>query len=970
MKKNRILKLFLSFVLFVACTVSGFAQQGNVTIDAKNETLKSILVKIEGQTDYKFLYNTKLVNVEQTVTVKCDNVPLATALNKIFSGKSISWKIADRQIVLSHEDAAVNASQSSSNDKNVITGVVVDEDGITMPGVVIKVKNSNKVTLSENDGKYRVEAPSNATLNFSFMGMKTVDVYVAGRKVVNVRLEQDIETLADVVVTGYQTISKERATGSFAVITPKEIESKLQANVLDRIEGSVPGLNIITQGGTKSVRIRGVSTLNGNMNPLYVVDGVPFEGESTSSGVGVLDLLNPSDIANITVLKDATAASIYGARSANGVIVITTKSGEKGKTRVNYSNSISFQGLPDRDYQDRMTSSELVDYQLMTYASYPKLTRQTVRNFQNPVQILMLDHHDGKISDSELASSLEYYRTHDRYDQVVDEFLRNNKVSQQHNLSISGGSDIYKYSISFNYNGNAPYEKAQYSNRYGFNIKNSFDFYKWLKVDANVLGSIVSDDYDNGILGMSLLNTGGSSYYMLRDANGDPEAWYSSKSQYEIDRLIGLGLQNENYYPATELPEKHYTYKSNYLNLNLGALITITSDLKVSLRIQRETTNGFQKQFYTKNSNSVKAMINNAAQVSDGKTNYVIPVGGQIVKNDIDNFSYTVRGQVDYNHTFNKDHRLQVLAGAEARKVVTSNNGFYRLGYDDDNLSYSKINSLDLTSGIYGTQALYGSFWFSDLTPTTTYVDNRYESFYGNASYSYRDKLTVNGSIRIDQSNLFGTDPKYQYRPLWSAGAQYLVLNNYNWVDRFVVRATYGINGNIPKLNGPYLIANVGRNNSLTNEETMYISTPPNNSLRWEKTKVFNLGVDFNLLGQRLNGSVEFYNKSTSDLLGEYSLDPTLGWTSVNMNFGSMYNRGVEINLSSVNIDNGEWTWTTNATFSYNKNKITDIETSSESAYSYYYGLNNRVGYPMNALFSVRYKGLNEKGAPDRKSVV
>ncbi|NCC47189.1 MAG: TonB-dependent receptor, partial [Bacteroidia bacterium] len=231
-------------------------------------------------------------------------------------------------------------------------------------------------------------------------------------------------------------------------------------------------------------------------------------------------------------------------------------------------------------------------------------------------------------------------------------------------------------------------------------------------------------------------------------------------------------------------------------------------------------------------------------------------------------------------------------------------------------------------------------------------------------SYSINSKATFTGSIRIDQSNLFGTDPKYQYRPLWSAGAHYELLKNHAWIDRLVVRATFGINGNIPKLNGPYLIARVDRNNYYTNENAMYIASPPNPQLRWEKTEVFNLGLDFNLLRNRLNGSVEFYNKNTNDLLGPFATDPTLGWTNVDINFGSMYNRGVEIALNSVNMQRGDFRWTSNLLFSYNKNMITRVEESDESAYSYFYGTNIRKGYPMGALFSVRYKGLNEQGAP------
>ncbi len=958
MKKTRILNLFLCLV----CSSILYAQT-NITVNVKSKPIKDVISLIQDQVEYSFLYNTKLVNVEKPITVKFNNASLQQVLDKVLAENGIAWKIADKQIVLSvAEPVADKESQTIE-----VRGVVTDsQTGETLPSVAVSV--GNNVSFTDENGNYTIEVNSGDILTFSFLGMKEARIK-ATKKVLNVALEQDLTALSDIVVTGYQTISKERAAGSFAVITPNEIENKLNVNVLDRIEGTVAGLNIVKNGSGKSIQIRGVSTINGDQDPLFVVDGVPFEGEPGVSGnnISPLDLLNPADIVNITVLKDATAASIYGARSANGVVVITTKSGQAGATKVNYSASVNFQGLPSREYSHMMTSSELVDYQMGLMEVYSNVSRKSAKEFQNPVQVLLLDYRDGLIDKATLDKSVEPYRNLDRYNQVKDEFLRSSSVVHQHNLSFSGGSDIYKYSVSLNYTGDAPYERAQYKNRYGFNVKNTFNFFKWLQVDANIMGSTVAYDYDNGIEGMSYLNGGGASYYMLRDEQGNPVEWFNTKSRSEMERLVSVGLLDETDYLVNRLSTRHYTVKQNYLNLNLGATIKIIDGLNLNVRFQRETTNGFTKDYYTKDNWSVKTMINDAAQISNGKITYNIPLGGQVIQNNIDNFSYTIRGQIDYSKDFSDKHKLQVLAGAEGRKVVTSSNGFYRLGYDDDNLSYSVFDELSLGSGLSGTQSVNGYFYYSSHdkgTPETTYIDNRYVSFYGNASYQFNNKLTATASIRMDQSNLFGTDPKYQYRPLWSVGASYLALKDYKWIDRLVVRATYGINGNIPKLNGPYLIASVGSNNYYTKENTMYISSPPNESLRWEKTKVFNVGVDFNLLKNRLNGSVEYYSKNTTDLLGAYSLDPTLGWSSVNMNFGSMFNRGVEVALNSVNIDKGGFTWRTTATFSYNKNEITDIETSSESASSYWSGLNNRVGYPMGALFSVRYKGLNENGAP------
>lgn len=957
--------------VFLFMTFSFALAAQNISLKMENKPLGEVLNAITQATGYKFVYSDALKEIKSTVSIDCSDKDLRAVLAQLFEGKKISYKIDGKNIALSPTSVV---PQKTTDKGYMLKGVITDENGELLPGVAVHNKTKNKLAASDFDGNYEIEVSEGDVLLFTFIGMADKDITVTGKSErMNVVLNPDAIALSDVVVTGYQTLSKERSTGSYAVVTTEKIGTKLQTNIMDRLEGMVAGLN--TNRG--QLEIRGTATLNREYaSPLYVVDGVPFEGEPGTNS-SVLDVINPADIVNVTVLKDATAASIYGARSANGVIVITTRGGQVGKTKVNYNGTVNFQGLADRDYLNRMSSNELVDYMLQVNNSHSGLSRAKENTWQHDVQSLILDLREGKIGQDQFDKALVPYRTNDRYDQVVDEFLRKRRITQQHNLAFSGGSDIYKYSISANYTGTAPYERAQYENRVGFNIKNTFNFFKWLQVDAGIMGSNVKSDYDNGILGMSYLNGGPSSFFMLRDANGDPVQMYAVGSQYksqkEIDRLKGLGLQDETFYPVNELGNKHYTAKSNYLNINLGAKFKIIEGLSATIRYQTERTNAFTKQYESVQAYDVKRRINDATQIDkDNVKTFNIPVGGTILQRNVENYSYTVRGQVDYSKQVTKDHAIQALAGAEVRKVVTSGNGFYRLGYDDNNLGYSEYNALGLTQMLSGTQSLYGTFSFDNpfdvsknRKPAITFDDNRYVSFYANASWSWKERLSLTGSIRIDQSNLFGTDPKYQYRPLWSAGAHYVILKNYgNWLDRLSARVTYGVSGNIPKMNGPYLIAKLDKNNYYTNEPNMYISSPPNNQLRWEKTNVFNVGVDFNLFKNRLNGSIDFYNKNTTDLLGPFSIDPTLGWSSVNMNFGSMYNRGVEITLNSVNIEKKDFRWTSDLTFSYNKNEITRIESSDESAYSYFSGKNNRVGYPMDALFSIRYKGLDEKGFP------
>lgn len=963
-------KAVFSIAFFLAfITVS--AQDKPISLNAQDVPLKVIFRSIEKQSGYNFLYSSTIIDDTRKASINVKNAGVKEVFDILFSGTNIRYKIVEKQIILSTEEIIAKSkgdeiksqpttelsSKEQANGSMVVKGVVKDSKGNALLGVTILEKGTTNGAPADFEGKYTLKVSSpNAILIFSFIGYETQEVALNGRAIVDVTLNEDSELLEELVVTGYQTISKERATGSFTVLTKKDLKDKLQTNIMDRLEGQVAGLS-----SYKGIPIiRGTSTIEGETNPLYVVDGIPYEGS--------IDAINPSDIVNITILKDATAASIYGARSSNGVIVITTKSGAVGKTTVSYNGSTKLQGLPDRGYANKMSSSQFVDYQRDIFNLYP-IRRSNVNAFQNDVQVLLLNHKSGLINNDQLEAGLNFYRSKDRYNEVVDEFLRKNRVTQQHSLSFGGGTEVHSYNVSVNYMNELPYEREQSKDRLGFNLKNTFNFFKWMRADVGIIGSNVSEDYDNGVSGMSMLNTGMASYYTLKDENGNPKQWYNAKSQAEIDRLNGLGLLNETYIPLKEMAARHYTAKSNYLNLNLGVTFKLMDGLNAELHYQNEKTQGFEKQYDTKDYYKVKQMINDATVIQpDGSLLRYIPLGGQILKNEKNSNSFTMRAQVNYSKMFRDVHKVQIIAGAEKRKVVNASDGYFRLGYDDETLVFSPFDELALSKPVTQTQSQTKSFYYSSFRqyPTIYQTDDRYLSYYANASYTFNQRITATASIRTDQSNLFGTDIRDQFKPLWSVGLQYVILENkFGWLNRLVGRATYGINGNVAKLNGPFLIVKDDTyNNNITNENQSYIQSPPNPSLRWERTAVTNFAVDFNLFKIRLSGSVEYYNKNTTDLLGNFSLDPTSGWTSLLMNFGSMYNRGIELTLNSINIDNNDFKWTSGFVFGYNKNKITKVESGSESALDYYYKTNIRKGYPMDALFSIRYAGLDVDGLP------
>lgn len=849
------------------------------------------------------------------------------------------------------------------NDRIKVSGIVIDENGEPVIGANILIEGTNIGTITDIDGKFSLTADEGASMLVTFVGMKQVQLKVNKRMVnFEIVLEHDNMVLDDVVVTGYQTLSKERATGSYAVLTDKSTKGKLETNILSRIEGLVAGINR-TDNGEEDIVIRGITTVNGDRKPLYVVDGMPYEGEMSA--------INPSDVQNITVLKDAAASSIYGARAANGVIVITTKRGAEGKTKVSYNGSVKISPKPDMDYLNLMSSSELVDMQMEFFdyyhANYEDLNP---RASINPVVDLLYQHERGMLNDQQLNEALVPYRTLSNRQQIEDEFMRT-AITHQHNFSLSGGTDRNRFMASLNYTGNYGNQRYQSNSRIGFNLKDDLKLTRWLSASVGVSGNIYKDNGDNGVDGFESLYSIYPSYYMLRDENGNSLDWIAGKSEYELDRLVSIGLLEERHNPIENRSKERYSNTKNYYRIFAGLDFKIMDGLTFDIKYQTESTYYKNRQVKDADSFSVCSMVNNAAQY-DAETKqitYNVPKGGQLYETRGDMYSYTLRAQLNFNRTFKDKHAVTALGGAERRLVrSTATTGCY-FGYDENSLSYSPFNPLILTP-IYGTEAVSGYYtWYYDDNNYLSHKEDRYVSFFANASYTFDEKYSVTGSMRIDQSNLFGTDPKYQYRPLWSVGANWMMakesfLKDVSWLNRLNLRVTYGIGGNVPKDTGPYLSLTDNGYNQWVGSGSFYISSPPNSQLRWEKTETTNIGIDFDIFKSRLSGSIDFYNKYTSDLLGYRNSDPTLGWKSLMLNYGTMYNRGVELALQSVNIKHKDFTWGTNLVFSYNKNMLVDMEGTTESVFNYVAYDVAAKGYPLNSLFSYRYAGLDpEKGS-------
>ncbi len=947
------LTFLLTLTTLLQVSASSFGQQ--VTLHKNNIALEEVFTEIMTQTGYNVLWQPDKLKKAKPVSVNFKNTGLRTALNVLLTNQPFTYTVDGNTIVIRQKETGVFKSTL-----NIITnlfsainvkGVIIDENNRPLPGVIVKVKGTNHIVVTNERGAFEIAGlDEDAILLISFIGYKPVEIK-ADNKFFPMKLEPSLGQLDEVMIsTGYQTLPLERSTGSYGVVTEKKLDARMGTSILDRLEGTVPGLYM--QSG--SVTIRGLSTLHGNQQPLYVVDGFPYEGD--------LNYINPADVINVTVLKDAAAASIYGTRAANGVISITTRMGTAKQLRVNYNSTLFVTPLPDFGYLNLMNSNEIVDFQQELFNKrHPSYGEDIQRGEQSKTIEALYQFEQNEITKDQLDARLNRLRTLDGPAQVRDQMLQR-MFKQQHSFSAMGGNDINQFGVGLYYIGNQGYNKGSHDDNINVNIKDQAKVLKWLTVDVGITANLGASK-SKPIGGMEYTYT--MPYEILRDENGNSVPWNDGKSKFERDRLTGLGLLDETFNPLDQLNNGEIKSKNNYIRLQGGFNIKFIEGLNLDVKYQTERGNFYNKNYQSKEYYRVARMINDATQIeNDGTIGKNIPDGGQLYETRGQSKSYTLRAQLNFDKQFNSKHRFTALAGAEQRAVGSTSTTLHRMGYNDNNLIFKPVNEDSLTN-LTGTESLQSTFsynysqynYFRDL-------EDRYVSVYANAGYTYDNKYNITGSIRVDNSNLFGTDPKYRYLPLWSLGGSWKISNenfmkNVTWVDALNLRATYGLSGNVAKNVGPFLQASPGFNFDTGAPATQIVS-PPNKSLRWEKTAVTNIGLDFGVLNNRISGSIDVYNRKTTDLLGDRRTDPTNAFQSALVNYGSLRNRGFELALNTDNIRSAGFNWQSRFSFSYNSNKMTEISTNDESIYTYTSGTGmEKIGYPIKSVFNFRYAGLN-----------
>lgn len=912
----------------------------------------------------------RTISVVRSLTV-FTTLLIMQAQISVFAHASVSggWKASEIVIAL---------SDGMQENERIIRGRVVDESGAGMPGVSILLDGTTRGTVSDENGEFTLDVPEEGgKLVFSFVGMDRQEVVYSDEQLLNVTMQEASNSLSDVVVTGYQSISRERATGSFVKLTSESLETQRMSDLNTLIEGRVAGIS--------NGLIRGTTSMNGITSPLYVIDGFPVENTRYLPTGGLVEQfpdLNLEDIESITVLKDAAATSIYGARAANGVVVIVTKKASAGITNVSFSTA--FTVSPYRLYTGNLTDAgDIVDLEKEWATGNPML-QSTDGSAETYAQSLLtnvvfsslgmqsiLNYHAGNISEADMNSTLSRFSGMGyQYYKDVERFAKRDLFYQQHNISIGKAGNQNNFNASVTYKNNKFEDIHTNDESVGISVRNSTDVTKWLTVD---LGTYIN--YESGqTQTYNVLNPGYDYqlYNRLIDESGNPfiSTADSRLSSSTMNAINTYGLYNMDIIPLNEI-NNNLQQNKYFSNRTYGKLeIRFADWIKYHTMFQYEYGADRSNVLMDQNSYTVRNRVNQMATVSSaGTAEFNLPYGNIYQETQQYSNAYNFRQQVSLNESFADKHDLTVIAGTETRhsKLEYRDNTLYN--FDNDMLSFSPVNQSELISL---TGKILGGYTMStrDFVQIRELV-NRFVSIYGNTGYTYDGRYTATGSLRWDRSNLWGTDSKYQNKPTWSVGASWNISNESffepSWVDMLKFRISYGIGGNIAKDSAPYMTASYFESSTVGGRYG-YITSRPNPLLSWEKTATTNVGIDFSMLTQRLNGTVELYNKMGSDLLANTQGVPTEGWgySTYTINNGEMQNRGVELTLNGAIVRSRNFEWDATVLYGYNKNEVVYVNVEAPV---YFLQLDYpsefpRLGTPYNSIYGYKWAGLSDSGLP------
>lgn len=866
---------------------------------------------------------------------------------------------------------------SGANGPLTISGTIVSVlDGKPIHGVSVRIEDEKGRASSKSDGSFSMPViASKGTVKFSHVSYKPLALpYSAGVSltVKLIPLENQLNEV-EVVSTGYQKIPKERATGSFEFVDNKLLNRKVSTDFVSRLEDIVPGISSSkifadNKGKLLGINIRGVSSINSNIWPLVVIDGVPYVTNFDELN-GYFNNINPNDIENISVLKDAAAASIWGAQSGNGVIVITTKKGKFNQPiQLSFNSSLTVGQKPDLYYMPQMNTSDYIDAEIFLFnTGYYNSSMNRYSYNITPVIQLLKKQKLGQLTQTEVDTELDRLRKIDMREDFL-KYIYRPAINQQYNIQLKGGNEKVNTLVSLGYDKNL--KNVVTSSYERLTVKNNTQIRPINKLLLD-LGITYTDSktkdadafWDYNVMGRGM---GNFPYMELADKNGNPlivdAIGYNPTFR---DTVAGGRLLDWKFRPLEELNETSRIGRIREILFNTAIKYELLPKLNISLNYAYQRASQPTEIWRGLGSVAHRAELNYYASWNASSVTYNRPLGDYLNKQQRDNTSQMARIQVDYEKSWGSNHRLNAILGAEVRQVRSDGTNVIFWGYNKANGNFTPVQwgkSVPLLNGMAGQGILRD---FSSISGYT----NRYRSYFANANYAMMERYILSASARKDASNLFGVRANDKGKPFWSIGAAW-TINKEDFAPAFFdllkLRATYGYNGNVNNATSAFpIMYRESMPHYITNEPYAYIQSPPNPSLRWERIGTYNLGLDYSILNNRFSGAIEYYIKNAKDLIALAQMDPSTGFSDMMVNSANIRGKGLDVSLQSVNIMHKHFSWTSNWVFSYNRNIVKKSYNDNVKGESYTSTVTPFEGMDLNSLLTYKWAGLDpETGAP------
>jgi TonB-linked SusC/RagA family outer membrane protein len=827
-----------------------------------------------------------------------------------------------------------------------VKGNVKDSQGAPLPGVAVKVQGTTQGTLTDVDGNYSISVPSSkSTLVFSFIGMETERITVGTQKAISLTMKDSSIALNEVVSIGYARVKKSDVTGALTQVTAKTLEERPVQNAINAMQGKAAGVDVQSNtrpGEISNVVIRGTRSIQGSNSPLYVVDGIILMGDMND--------INPNDIASMEILKDASSTAIYGSRGANGVVLITTKNGKKGKINIDYTGTVTFDAI--NSVTDWASAGEMLDrYRLANINGGTYKSGSTNFLYPDPAVDLAIFGHSDASTMAAIRSAYDWNsdgtvktRSTTSEEQAAGwpaqvpvynsgnvpttdwaKYLTRTGITQNHQVAISTGNDISKLYMSLGYYNNKGTQENQGYKRYSVRMNGESSPLKWLTVGVNLNTSLSEQKYGTS--------------YRTGSATGANDAYGLALSQYLMAKPYD---DNGNLilYPGNNQAAPTWNPLINLSN---------TDDLTRKLTIQANTFADVKFTPWLKyhmNFGAGYRTSNSGSWQGSGSTTRLksgLPTTAVASYSTSEVYQYLIENLLYANKTFGKhDLGLTLMQSGQYARTVGSNMSASSIFYD-------ACKWYNLAANSNGKPDSYG----------TSFSENSMISYMARFNYAFKSRYLFNASLRSDGASQLADGHKWDVFPSASVAwklHEESFMKSFKWMDELKLRFGMGTSGNSAV--GAYSSAGPLAQYAYTWGNTaaygMIPYNMPNPSLGWEHTTQYNLGVDFAFLNQRLTGTLEFYLSNTRDILMNRSIVPITGYAQIMDNIGKMRNKGVEFTISSKNIVNKDFSWSTDLSVSSNKNQIVELVNGKQDMA----GNNWYIGHPLNVFRTYHIAGI------------